>query len=383
MKQLSGMLAALLRAAERLLPPGRRPWAEAVRAEAPQVPGGWPQLSWLAGGLWLVAKEAYVVRKVMYWIGVAAVAAVAAWTIWLSSRAVRAPYFDPQTVTDRVRILAGVAAIVVLPWVGRSRGWFGPVANTIVARLVRLAGCAAMCGLGVVVVRMDSHLQHGANVGPFSVPREIIGLLPIGAALAAAALPPARSRLKTLDTSALLAFAAIGGVITLAILPLQALSIGYVAAILYASSRRSAVTTVSLFAGTCIGVASGFAIWAVVTAWGGNDGQGIVLIVAAMAGLLAVPAGLMAAWAVPDAGDPEDLRVARLRQGSLAGAVAGAVCGLVLTYFSVVAVFMMLVGPIAGALAGAAAGALAAQHPIRPRIDGSRAAGLFVLVRAR
>ena len=165
MEQLTGMLAALLRAAERLLPSGRRQWAEAVRAEAAQVPKGWPQLRWLAGGLWLVAKEAYVVRKLMYWIGVAAVAAVAAWTIWLSWRSVRAPYFDPQTVTDRVRILAGGAAIVVLPWVGRSRGWFGPVGNSIVARLVRVAGCAAMCGLGVVVVRMDSHLQHGANVG--------------------------------------------------------------------------------------------------------------------------------------------------------------------------------------------------------------------------
>jgi len=382
MEQLTGMLAALLHAAERLLPPGRRPWAEAVRAEAAQVPGGWPQLRWLAGGLLLVAKEAYVVRKVVYWIGVAAVAAVAAWTIWLSWRAVRAPYVDPQTVTDRVRILAGVAAIVVLPWVGRSRGWFGPVANSIVARLVRVAGCAAMCGLGVVVVRMDSHLQPGASVGPFSVPREIIGLLPIGAALAAVLLWT-RSRSRTADTGTLWAFAAIGGVIMLAILPLQTLSVGYVAAILYATSRRSSVTTVSLFAGTCTGLASGFAIWAVVTAWGGNNGQGLVLIVAAMAGLLAVPAGLMAAWAVPDAGEAEDLRVARLRQGSLAGAVAGAVCGLVLTYFSVVAVFMMLVGPVAGALSGAAAGALAAQYPIGLRNDGSWAAGLFVMVRAR
>ena len=345
MEQLTAMTAALLRAAERLLPPERRPWAEAVRAEAAQVPGGWPQLRWLAGGLLLVAKEADVVRKVMYWIGIAAVAAVAAWTIWLSWRAVRAPYVDPQTVTDRVRILAGVAAIVVLPWAGRSRGWFGPVASTLVARLVRVAGCAAMCGLGVVVVRMDSHLQRGASVGPFSVPREIIGLLPAGAALAAAALPPVRSRLRTVETSTLWAFAAMGGLITLAILPLQTLSIGYVAAILYATSRRSSVTTVSLFAGTCTGLASGFAIWAVVTAWGGNNGQGLVPIVAAMAGLLAVPAALMAAWAVPAAGDPEDLRVARLRQGSLAGAVAGAVCGLVLTYFSVVAVFMMLAGP--------------------------------------
>ena len=382
MEQVTGMLAAFLRAAERLLPSGRRPWAEALRAEAARVSGGWPRFSWLAGGLWLVAKEAYVVRKVMYWIGVAAVAAIAAWTIWLSWRAVRAPYVDPQTVTDRVRILAGVAAIVVLPWVGRSRGWFGPVANSVVARLVRLAGCAAMCGLGVIVVRMDSHLQHGASAGPFSVPREIIGLLLAAGAALAVALPPARSRLRTLDTSTLWALAAISALIMLAVLPLQALSIGYVAVILSVTSRRSAVTTMSLFAGTCAGLASGFAIWAVLTAWG-DGGQGVVLIVAAMTALLAVPAGLVAAWAVPDAADREYLRVTRMRQGSLAGAVAGGVCGLVLTYFSVVAVFMMLVGPMLGAAAGVAAGALAAQYPIRPRLDDSWAAGLFVLVRAR
>jgi hypothetical protein len=380
MEQFATMLTAMLRAAERLLPPGRRQWAEAARAEAGQA-RGWPRVRWLVGGLWLVAKEAGVVRKVMYWIGAGAVAVVASWTIWLSWRAVHPPYFDPQAVTDRVRILVGVAAIVVLPWVGRRHGWFGPVRHSITARLVRVAGCAAMCGLGVVVVRMDSHLQRGADVGPFSLPREIVGLLPLVGVLAVA-LPGVRSRLKKADTGVIWTLAATGGGTLLAILPLQALSIGYVAAILYVTSRRSAVTTVSLFAGACIGLASGFAIWAAVTALGNND-QGVVLIVAAMACLLAAPAGLIAAWARPESGDPAQLRVARMVQGSLAGAVAGAVCGLVLTYFSVVAVFMMLGGPLVGALSGAAAGALADQYPIGPRLDRSWAAGLFVQVRAR
>ncbi len=176
MEQLAWMLAGLLRCAARLLPPARRQWAEALQAEAGQVPAGWPRLRWLAGGFWLVAREANVVRKIVYWLGCGAVAAAAAWAVWLSWRAVPAPYYDPQTVTDRVRVLAGVAAFVVLPWVGRRHGWFGPVANSITARLVRVAGSAAMVGLGMAVVRMDDHLSPGANVGPFSLSHEIAGL---------------------------------------------------------------------------------------------------------------------------------------------------------------------------------------------------------------
>ncbi|MGN6680320.1 MAG: hypothetical protein ACTHKL_21365, partial [Streptosporangiaceae bacterium] len=130
-QQLTRMLAVLLRASARLVPPDRRPWAEALQAEAGQVPAGWARLHWLAGGLWLVAKEADMMRKVVYLVGVAAAAAVAAWTIWLSWRVVRPPYYDPPVVTDRVRVLAGIVAFVVLPWVGRRLGWFGPVGSSI------------------------------------------------------------------------------------------------------------------------------------------------------------------------------------------------------------------------------------------------------------
>ena len=46
-------------------------------------------------------------RKVMYWLGAGAVAAAGAWVVWLSWRT--SPAADAQTVTDRVRVLVGVA----------------------------------------------------------------------------------------------------------------------------------------------------------------------------------------------------------------------------------------------------------------------------------
>jgi len=52
---MCGALTGLLRVLARLLPAGRREWAEAVQAEASQAPAGWPRLRWLAGGVWLVA----------------------------------------------------------------------------------------------------------------------------------------------------------------------------------------------------------------------------------------------------------------------------------------------------------------------------------------
>jgi len=75
MDRLTWMLTRMLRDAARLLPSARREWAEAVRAEADLVPAGWPRVGWLAGGLWLAVKEAEIMRKVVYWLGIGAVAA--------------------------------------------------------------------------------------------------------------------------------------------------------------------------------------------------------------------------------------------------------------------------------------------------------------------
>ena len=180
MRWLTRVLAGLLGYAARLLPTGRRQWAEAVGAEAGEVAAGWPRLRWLAGGLRLVGREATVARKVMYWLGAGAVAAAGAWVVWLTWHSYGAN--DPTTVTDRIRVLVGIAALIMLPWVGRRRGWFGPVGSTRTARLARVAGCAGLCGLGLALVRMDSPLFAGPHgPAPFSLSREISAAVIVGA----------------------------------------------------------------------------------------------------------------------------------------------------------------------------------------------------------
>jgi len=375
---LTRVLAGLLRYTARLLPPGRRQWAEAVGAEASEVAPGWLRLRWLAGGLWLVAREAMMMRKVVYWLGAGAVTAGAAWVVWLSWRT--SPADDPQTVTDRVRVLVVAAALVVLPWVGRRRGWFGPVGSSITARLVRVAGCAAVCGLGVAVVRMDSHLGLGPHQpGPFSLLREVIALVLVGAALAARAV--GKARWPDAEPSAQWFLAAIAGLLVFFAVPLQALAIVYAAGILAVTSLRSPVANASLAVGVITGLAAslagGLATYELASSSDRYVGP-LFLGVITTVFLLAALAGVAAAWLMPGTGDPEELRTARGRQGLLAGSVAGAVCGLLLTNFAVVAVVMMVIGPLVGAGGGAIGGLIAADHPRRSRPARSWAAGLFV-----
>jgi hypothetical protein len=47
----------------RLLPAGRRDWFEAVWAEAYEVPPGLPRLAWRADGIWMLAREALMPRR--------------------------------------------------------------------------------------------------------------------------------------------------------------------------------------------------------------------------------------------------------------------------------------------------------------------------------
>ena len=375
--RLISVLAGMLRHAARLLPPGRRQWVEAVQAEAAALPAGWPRLGWLAGGLWLVVREVKMMRKVVYWLGVSAVTAAAAWVVWLSWRT--SPAADALTVTDRVRVLVGVAALVVLPWVGRRRGWFGPVGRSITARVVRVAGCTAVCGLGVTLVRMDSHVSAGPHgPSPFSLPREIAALVVLGAALAAPAV--VKARWPDADASMGWAAPSMAGVVIFALVPLQTLAIVYAAGILAATSRRSPVPNVSLAAGTITGLAAGLATGLAIYEAAGDDSYAFLLLLGLVATvfLLAALAGLAAAWRLSGIEDPQELRAARVRQGLLTGSVAGVVCGLLLTDFFVAGVVMMVIGPLAGLGGGALGGAIAADHPREARPDRIRDVGLFV-----
>jgi hypothetical protein len=315
-----------------------------------------------------------MMRKIVYWLGAGAVAAAAAWAVGLSWHT--SPAADPQTVTDRVRVLVGAAALVVLPWVGRRRGWFGPVGCSLTARLIRVAGCAAVCGLGAVVVRMDSHLGLGPHgPGPFSLPREIAALALLGAGLAALAVGKARWP----GDQGLWILPGFAGLILFAVVPVQALAIVYVAGILAATSRRSPVTTVSLAIGAITGLALGLAIGLAVDADSSDRYTSLLVLgMFAMTFLLPALAGVAAAWRLSGIEDPQELRAAQTLQGVFAGSVAGAACGLLATNLSVGAVSMMILGPLLGAAAGGIGGAVAAEHPRRSRPDRSRSAGLFV-----
>ena len=73
------------RGAVRLVPAARRDWAEAVWAEAHEVPAGWPRLAWRAGGLGLIAREGQMARRIGILIVFAATAGAAAWGAWPGS----------------------------------------------------------------------------------------------------------------------------------------------------------------------------------------------------------------------------------------------------------------------------------------------------------
>jgi hypothetical protein len=69
------------RAWARLLPAGPRDWVEALWAEADEVPAGWQRLTWRAGGVRLIAREARLGLRA----GVLLLVAAAAWAAWPAS----------------------------------------------------------------------------------------------------------------------------------------------------------------------------------------------------------------------------------------------------------------------------------------------------------
>ena len=311
-------------------------------------------------------------RKIVYWFGLSVVAAAAAWALWLSWRTTRTA--DPESMTDRVRILVGASALLVLPWVGRRSGLFGPVGSGLTSRLVRVAGCIAVCGLGVSLVHLDRNAGSGGVLGSghFSRPQEIAGM----ALLAAAAAMPRviRALRPQAHADAVRVAAGMAAVAAFAVLPLQMLTALYVAGILAATSRRSPVSSATLALGTVAGLAAGMIIYGVLTTKAGLGLTGF-LVVAALAFLVtAAPAGFAAAWLLSGIEDLQELRARRARQGLLAGAIAGAAGGLTLTAMFMGLGFTIVIGP----LAGAAGGAVAARYPRTLLPGGSKAAGIIV-----
>jgi len=113
MSWLSRTAAAAGRAAVLLVPAARRDWAEAVWAEAHEVPAGWPRLAWRAGALGLMAKEGQMVRTIGIWLLFAVAAGAAAWGAWPGS-----PVSHAAAVQGGIIIT--LALLVGLPLLSRS-----------------------------------------------------------------------------------------------------------------------------------------------------------------------------------------------------------------------------------------------------------------------
>jgi hypothetical protein len=352
--RLAPALNRVLAAAARLLPADRRPWIDAIRAEADQIPARGQRLSWLTGGFLLIAKEVGMNRKIGYWIGVAGLTAAIALVMWTSWRA--AGPADAENVTDRVRILIGAGTLAALPWIGRGRGWFGPVAGRAVTRYVRIAGCAAICAMGLGLVHADRHAGiNGVGTGHFSWLRETAGLVFLVATVAVPLMLKARRH--AIGAEAYWMIALLTGSVACILLPVQAFVAGTAALLFAATSRRAAVTAATWTAALIAGLPT--AVAACVLPFALGNLFGAIFLVALVAALSGGCAGAVSARLVPETGDPDVLRAPRIRQGALTGALAGAIGGLASAAFSLILGEMIIVGLMAG-FGGGVLGALIA-----------------------
>jgi hypothetical protein len=138
MSRLNRVVAAAGRGAVRLLPAGRRDWFEAVWAEAYEVPPGLPRLAWRAGGIWMLAREALMPRRLIKVVLFAAAAVAAVWVAWPSPTVGHA-------LIGRVGVVVTVLLLAGLPLLARRL--FGPASASRAGRSLRVFCCAAILAL--------------------------------------------------------------------------------------------------------------------------------------------------------------------------------------------------------------------------------------------
>jgi hypothetical protein len=310
MSRLERTMATAGRAVTWLLPAGRRDWIVAVWAEAHDVPPGLERLAWRAGGVWMLAREALMPRRVVRAALFAVAAAVAAWTAWPDS-SVRHAAADQFGVIATVLLLAGLPLL--------ARRYIGPVGDGWAARFLRVGGYAAILAL----------IPARAVVGPYplTVPQRGPDLrVFIAAGNSTHGMP---------GTSA-------GGPPWPGEIFFLILTACYVVTLLWVTSRRSSVTAATLAVGTGVGLLFGLVMFSVaplgLTQYATNPwlpGWRVDPFVALAWILLfggPVAAGVLAArWYCRRPGGSVKLAQARAGQGIVAGVVANMVGALFVT----------------------------------------------------
>jgi hypothetical protein len=399
MDMLDRAITGLARCSVRVVPAERREWAEAVWAEAGEVPAR-QRLSWVAGGVWTVTRQAGIVRRLGYWLGVAGLAVGASQMVslvWRGAavapgfRSVSVPtsslgtgiYVDPNTTGDfRSLAITTVVALAALPWVARRRGAFGPVSDSPAARVVRVGGCAAICVLVLVLARLAQTLGENLADGEYAevIVMSLTVILVVAAQLwlrrpANAATPELKALLTLGFSIAVLILFLVGGT--------NEAVIAYAAGIFAVTARGSRIAPATLAFGAGAGVAGGLTWYA--AARTGSPWLTFIVVVA----VLAAPtvAGAAAAWRAPGRHDLEAPMSDRLRQGLTAGTMTGGVAALLVTiliFGSMVVLhrqtparsteahmLVLLWGPLLGMALGLAGGGVVAIHRSGLRPDGA------------
>ena len=310
MDRLSRPAAAVLRWCARLLPAERAEWAEAILAEAENVPAGYQRLAWLGGGLRMVSGESMIMRKAGAICAFAVAVGCIASLSWPQSAVNRV------TVANRVSLLATVALLVGL-WVA-GRRLVGPARAGRAQRLVRAGGYSAVLALTlgkVSVERMRGPESLGPGAGGLLWTGEALFLLMM--AIFTAVVIMATAQRSPVTTGTLLRGIAAGLPIGIAVFVFLPLGV-----VRYQASRvLPAVPQGALGALAWTAVLVAPAVVGVLAARRFTSGQALPSAAGPASGF---SARLGKAFALHGAGtDGAAESEARIRQGVAAGLVAG------------------------------------------------------------
>jgi hypothetical protein len=311
MSWLGPAAAAAGRGVVRLLPAERRDWAEAVWAEAHDVPAGWPRLAWRAGGVLLIAKEGQMVRRTGILLLGAVAAGTAAWAAWPQSSV---PLIHGSA--DQGDVIITLALLAGLPLL--TRRLLGPP-DSRAARRLRV-GCYAAI-LAIMPAKAVTDMFVGA------APRGGIDLRTFDALYDNGGLPVPGSVSGGPDWG--------GEIIILFI------TACYVAVFLVLTARRASVAPVTLAVGARAGLVLGLVMYAVDPLGGakfatdpwlhGSAADPLVALAWVLLFAAPVAAGVLAGrrCCVPD--DPARASADRAWQGFAAGLVSNGVGVLTVT----------------------------------------------------
>jgi hypothetical protein len=314
-----GAVAAAGRGAARLLLPARRrDWIEAVWAEAYEVPPGLSRLAWRAGGIWMVAREVLMPRRLVKVVLFAAAAAAAAWVAWPQPTVGHA-------LIGRVGVVVTVLLLAGLPPLARRI--FGPASASRAGRAARVFCCAAILALipARVVVEVFADLT----------PRQDDYL-----------------RVYNIYNGTGVPGASSGGPPWLGEIMILLVIAGYVAALLWMSSQRSQLSRSTLAIGLGAGLPLGLVMYAVAplglglnatNPWlPGSDVDPLVALAWLL--LLGGPAAaaVLAARSCRDADGSVPFPSAAIRQGIAAGVLANLTGALLVTALGTSTTALML-----------------------------------------